>query len=195
MTFLAPLLLIIFLFSVLLLAYIYIGYPVLIVLMAKFFRRPVNKRTITPSVTLVIPTFNEEVVIKEKLENTLHLDYPRDRLQILVCDDASADRTAEIVKDHVRWDRLEKLAAQRHEVTGCCHGGVDIALALADARFVAPVHPARLARPFASGNHLRLRDDTAHGIIPKVSDQLAQGPRGRQDIGVRNHKDLPGCQL
>src|SRR5688572_2519809 len=98
MTSLALILFVIFVFSALLLVYIYVGYPVLIVLMAKFLRRPVKKKAITPSVTIVIPTFNEEVVIKEKLENTLHLDYPRDRLQILVCDDASGDRTAEIVK-------------------------------------------------------------------------------------------------
>lgn len=97
MTFLAFILSFIFVLSVLLLAYIYVGYPTLILLMARLFRRPVKKKATTPSVTIVIPTFNEEVVIKEKLENTLHLDYPRDRLQILVCDDASSDLTAEIV--------------------------------------------------------------------------------------------------
>ena len=100
MAFLAIIVLIIFVLSVLLLAYIYVGYPALILLMAKLFRRPVNKASIVPSVTIVIPTFNEEVVIAEKLENTLHLDYPQDRLQIVVCDDASEDRTVEIVKSY-----------------------------------------------------------------------------------------------
>jgi len=95
---LALILLILFLLSIFLLFYIYVGYPVLIVALAKFFRRPVQKKEVTPSVTIVIPTFNEEVVIREKIENTLHLEYPRDRLQILICDDASEDRTAEIVK-------------------------------------------------------------------------------------------------
>ena len=100
MAFFAIILFIIFTLSVLLLAYIYMGYPALILLLAKFFRRPVNKASIMPSVTIVIPTFNEEVVIAEKIENTLHLDYPQDRLQILVCDDASEDRTVEIVKSY-----------------------------------------------------------------------------------------------
>ncbi len=100
MAFFAIILFIIFTISVLLLAYIYVGYPALILVLAKFFRRPVNKASITPSVTIVIPTFNEEVVIAEKIENTLHLDYPQDRLQILVCDDASEDRTVEIVKSY-----------------------------------------------------------------------------------------------
>ena len=98
MNFFALILLVIFIVSVLLLIYIYVGYPALIVWMAKFLRRPVKKADVTPFVTIVIPTFNEEVVIREKLENTLRLDYPRERLQIIVCDDASEDRTAEIAK-------------------------------------------------------------------------------------------------
>src|SRR5215216_79147 len=106
MTLLALLALIVFILCILLLAYIYVGYPLIIILLAKFFRRPVQKRTNQPSVTIVIPTFNEEVVITEKIENTLHLDYPQDRLQILVCDDASEDRTVEIVKSYA-WAGVE----------------------------------------------------------------------------------------
>jgi poly-beta-1,6-N-acetyl-D-glucosamine synthase len=103
---LAIIFLVIFVASVLLLAYIYVGYPLLIVLMAKLFRHLVKKGAVTPSVTIVIPTFNEEAVITEKLENTLHLDYPHDRRQILVCDDASEDRTVEIVKSYA-WAGVE----------------------------------------------------------------------------------------
>jgi poly-beta-1,6-N-acetyl-D-glucosamine synthase len=106
MTPLAILALIVFISCVAVLAYVYAGYPLLIITLAKFFRHPVNKKAITPSVTIVIPTFNEEVVITEKIENTLHLDYPHDRLQILVCDDASEDRTVEIVKSYA-WAGVE----------------------------------------------------------------------------------------
>lgn len=100
MNFFALILLILFISSVVLLTYIYVGYPLLIIVMARLFRHPVQKKPISPSVTIVIPTYNEEVVIKEKIENTLSLDYPRDRLQILVCDDASEDRTVEIAKGY-----------------------------------------------------------------------------------------------
>lgn len=130
MTIPAIILLAIFLLSVLLLAYIYVGYPVLIVLMAKFFRRPVKKKDMTPSVTIVIPTFNEEAVITEKIENTLHLDYPHDRLQILVCDDASEDRTVEIVKSYA-WAGVElSQAASRSGKVG----GLNRALGLATGK-------------------------------------------------------------
>jgi len=60
--------------------------------------QPVKKNVYFPNVTIVIPTFNEEGVIKEKIENTLSLIYPKEKLQILVCDDFSNDRTREIVK-------------------------------------------------------------------------------------------------
>ena len=100
MTFPALLALIVFIFCIALLAYIYVGYPLIVIMLAKFFRRPVQKQPILPAVTIVIPTFNEEAVITEKIENTLNLDYPSDRLQIVVCDDASADRTVEIVSSY-----------------------------------------------------------------------------------------------
>lgn len=50
-----------------------------------------------PTVTLFIPVFNEEAIIKDKIENSLGLDYPRESLEIVVASDASTDRTNEIV--------------------------------------------------------------------------------------------------
>lgn len=53
-----------------------------------------------PSVTLLIAAYNEEAVIAKKLENSLSLNYPRQKLQILVAADGSDDRTEEIVKSY-----------------------------------------------------------------------------------------------
>jgi cellulose synthase/poly-beta-1,6-N-acetylglucosamine synthase-like glycosyltransferase len=49
---------------------------------------------------LIIPAYNEELVIAQKLENSLALRYPAGRLEILVVSDGSADRTAEIVRGY-----------------------------------------------------------------------------------------------
>ncbi len=46
-----------------------------------------------PKVTVVIPAFNEELVLRRKIENALAIDYPKDRLEILVASDGSTDRT------------------------------------------------------------------------------------------------------
>ncbi|WP_235937698.1 glycosyltransferase family 2 protein [Marinobacter caseinilyticus] len=63
-------------------------------------RRPINhkREEITPSVTLIISCYNEAVVIAEKLENALNLDYPKDKLRILLVSDGSDDGTDDIVR-------------------------------------------------------------------------------------------------
>ena len=79
------------------LAYIFIGYPAIIFCLSKLFGKSVEKNILLPNVTLVIPAFNEESVIKEKIINTLNLNYPKENLQIIVCDDFSNDQTKEII--------------------------------------------------------------------------------------------------
>lgn len=77
---------------------IYAGYPLLLELARRVSggRAVTRDRRARPA-TLVISAFNEEEVIAEKIRNSLALDYPRDRLQVLVVSDASDDRTDEIV--------------------------------------------------------------------------------------------------
>jgi len=78
-------------------AYVYVGFPALIYALATIRPRPVKKAPYEPTVSFIIAAYNEEKAIAEKLENTLALDYPRDRLEILVASDGSTDRTDEIV--------------------------------------------------------------------------------------------------
>ena len=49
-----------------------------------------------PTVTVIIAAYNEEPVIARRIENLLSLDYPRERLELVVSSDASSDRTEEI---------------------------------------------------------------------------------------------------
>ena len=89
---------IIFWLSVAAVVYVYVGYPILITLLARL-RKPLSlSSNYHPTVTLIFAANNEQKVIAKKLENTLELDYPREKLQILVADDGSTDQTAEIVK-------------------------------------------------------------------------------------------------
>lgn len=81
--------------------YVYVGYPLLLKLVhALAGRTPVHEPTLEPPLTLVISAFNEEASIREKLDNTLRLDYPMQRLQVLVVSDASDDRTDDIVREY-----------------------------------------------------------------------------------------------
>lgn len=81
-------------------AYTYAGYPLLLGALARMRPQPVTKADIRPTVSLIIAAHNEEVCIREKLDNSLALDYPREKLQILVASDASTDCTDEIVAEN-----------------------------------------------------------------------------------------------
>jgi len=54
-----------------------------------------------PSISMMIPTYNEDKVIERKLQNVSALDYPKAKLEILVVDSASNDKTVEIVTNFV----------------------------------------------------------------------------------------------
>jgi cellulose synthase/poly-beta-1,6-N-acetylglucosamine synthase-like glycosyltransferase len=80
--------------------YIYAGYPLLLVVLRCIRdEQKVNKKEIFPNVSMLISCFNEEDVIRKKLENALALDYPKDKLELVVISDASTDRTDDIVRE------------------------------------------------------------------------------------------------
>ena len=88
---------IVFWSSGLALFYIYAGYPLLLFLLSRFRRRVLPPEGYTPFISILIAACNEEAGIGKKLEQTLALDYPADRLEILVLSDGSQDNTDAIV--------------------------------------------------------------------------------------------------
>ncbi len=83
-----------------LIVYCYLGYPLLIALVSKLFSRPVRKGDFVPMVSVVISAYNEEDVIARKIDNLLSLDYPPQKMEILVGSDGSTDRTNEIIQNY-----------------------------------------------------------------------------------------------
>lgn len=88
-----------FWFCMLVLFYTYAGYPLLLSFMALTSRHEVRKGSEQPAVTLIISVYNEEKVIREKIENSLTQDYPKEKLEIIVASDDSTDDTHTIVKE------------------------------------------------------------------------------------------------
>ena len=80
----------------LLVAYCYLLYPAGVWLWARMFGRPLRGGRCVPSVTLIIPAHCEEEYIEKKIRSVLALDYPADRLDVIVVSDGSTDRTVEI---------------------------------------------------------------------------------------------------
>jgi cellulose synthase/poly-beta-1,6-N-acetylglucosamine synthase-like glycosyltransferase len=88
----------VFIAAIAVMALIYVGYPALMLALSFVFRRPVRRADITPRVSVIIAAYNEERDIEAKLKNTIALDYPRDRMEVIVASDCSTDRTDEIVR-------------------------------------------------------------------------------------------------
>ncbi len=85
-------------FSLSMVGFVYCGYPLCLFLLCKFWPRLTqNRDEYLPTVSLIIAAFNEEKVIADKLNNALGLDYPKDRLNIVVASDGSTDSTNDIV--------------------------------------------------------------------------------------------------
>ncbi len=90
--------------------YVYIGYPLLLMIWRRAAGRPVLKAEREPGVTLVIAMHNESARALRKIRNCLALDYPREKLQIVVSLDAPDDGTEQIVALHAS-DGVEMLCS------------------------------------------------------------------------------------
>jgi cellulose synthase/poly-beta-1,6-N-acetylglucosamine synthase-like glycosyltransferase len=93
------------------LLYVYAGYPLLVFLLSRKGSEPRSDNKLRPTVTVLITAYNEEASIRDKIENTLALAYPKELLEILVASDGSTDRTDEFVRYYsdrgVRLVRVE----------------------------------------------------------------------------------------
>jgi cellulose synthase/poly-beta-1,6-N-acetylglucosamine synthase-like glycosyltransferase len=64
-----------------------------------------------PAVSILVPAHNEEIVMAGTIESLLHLDYPRDKFEVVVIDDSSTDRTRQVIEHIMSQDRRLKLVA------------------------------------------------------------------------------------
>ncbi|MFO0706484.1 MAG: glycosyltransferase family 2 protein [Nitrospira sp.] len=138
-----------------LIAYVYVGYPILIGLLARVMPRPVRQGEIEPTVTMVISAFNEAHVIGEKLNNAIGLDYPKDKIEILVVSDASTDATDDIVRSFSgQGVKLIRMAERGGKTVG-----LNAALKAAQGEIVI----------FSDAN-IMYRRDTARRLVCNFSD-------------------------
>lgn len=149
------LLLALFLFLLAAVVYVYLGYPLLLVILARLRPRPVAAGLIRPEVSLVVPAHDEEEVIGGKVDDCLGQEYPRERLEVVVVSDGSTDRTEAIVEERAARDpqvRLVSLpwsgkATALNEGVLAARGEV---LVFTDANaLLAAGSLARLVEPFA----------------------------------------------
>ena len=96
--------------SVFLVVYPYFVYPALLALLRRVAPRPPRKAAIEPTVSLLVAAFNEEDVIAAKIENSFALDYPAERLEIVIASDGSSDTTNAIAARYADGHRVRLVA-------------------------------------------------------------------------------------
>ncbi len=119
-------------------AYVYAGYPLLLMVWRKLAQRPVHKRYQEPSVSLVIAMHDERKNARPKMENCFELDYPADKLQVIVSLDAPTDGTDALVRDYAVRGVYVVYSPVRRGKSAALNSGVAVAtgevLLFADAR-------------------------------------------------------------
>lgn len=102
--------------SLVVVIYTYVGYPIAIYFLSRWFGRVPKAEECgddrLPRLSLLIAAYNERGVMAERIENALAMDYPRERLEIVIASDGSNDGTNEIVKRYA--DRGVRLLAHPH---------------------------------------------------------------------------------
>jgi cellulose synthase/poly-beta-1,6-N-acetylglucosamine synthase-like glycosyltransferase len=116
-------------------------------------RRPHSDDAATPSVAVIVAAYNEASVIERRLENLGALDFPRDRLEVVVASDGSTDGTDDLARAAgarvIRSERVGKVAAQN----ACVRETTAEILAFSDANCLwAPDALRRLVAPFADSD-------------------------------------------
>ena len=158
--------LLVFYGSAVLVAYAYVGYLLVLLVMSRLRHRPIAAAPVTPTLSLIITVRNEEARIEQKLEQTLELDYPVGFLEVVVASDCSTDRTHALVEAFrhrgvklvIAPDRRGKEFAQKLAIdasTGEVLVFSDVATQL-DGHY--PAHAVRLLR---QGRGLPGRQDQA----------------------------------
>ncbi len=163
--------------------YTYAGYPLLVGAAARLGGRrrseePAFRDAELPTATLIVAAYNEQDVIARKLDNSLSLDYPVDRFQILVAADGSSDETPDIVRSFAprgvelsyRPERRGKVAAINHAMAQA-RGEIVV---LSDANNDYDAGALReLVRPFA--------DPTVGGVVGAKHVSAGDGALGESE--------------
>lgn len=142
-----------------LVAWTYLGYPLLMALKARCWARPVVSHPWEPSVSVCLCVHNAMEMLPAKVKDVLGHDYPAERLQLVIVDDGSTDGTAEWLQGLARNARVRVLSnAQRRGKSACLADAVALSgnevLVFTDVRqALEPGSIARLCAALWSGGY------------------------------------------
>lgn len=119
--------------------FVFIGLYFEVFMLLTFLSAPAKERrlrapaTETPPVAIIVPCWNEETTIHGTVESLLALDYPKDKLQIILVNDGSTDNTKVVMDEYIGNPQITVL----HKENGGKHTAINAGIMLAkDAEFV-----------------------------------------------------------
>lgn len=167
---------IVFWFSVVLVVYTYVAFPILLYVRPAICRKPLKEMEYSTAVSVIIAAYNEADVIGDRIENILSLDYPTELVDIIVASDGSDDETEAIVARQPH-DRVRLLSLSRQGKASALNAAVTIAtgelLVFTDA-------------------NTRFRADTLRNLVGPFSDPEVGGVAGNQ-VYERNDQPSPSA--
>jgi cellulose synthase/poly-beta-1,6-N-acetylglucosamine synthase-like glycosyltransferase len=163
-----------------LLFYTYAGYPALALVLSRFRRRRIAKGACEPTVTIIIAAHNEAAQIDATLRNKLALDYPSDKLQIIVVSDGSVDGTDDIVRRFVPRGVMALRQEPRRGKTAALN--------------LAVRHASGEVLVFADANSLYARD-AVRLLVRNFQDPEVGYVTGRLVYGAGGTNVGAGCRL
>jgi cellulose synthase/poly-beta-1,6-N-acetylglucosamine synthase-like glycosyltransferase len=163
----------------------YVAFPLFVLARARLHPRPHGSGDITPSVTLIVAVHNEAADIGTKLENILALDYPADRLQVVIASDGSDDATDEIVRRFTP-SGVRLLSLPRAGKAAALNAAAEVAegeiLVFSDGNSIYAEDALReLVKPFA---------DPSVGGVAGDQRYLAQAGSGAVSSGEQGYWDF-----
>ena len=181
--------------SLSILAYTFFGFFVLLFIVSFIKRKPVLKKDIEPTVSIIICAYNEAKKIREKIENCLALDYPHEKLEIIVVSDGSTDGTDAIVKNY-RHPRVHCLSMPERRGKSHCQ---NMAAALAKHEILFFTDATAMHPPQALKILLRSLADpnvgcvTGRPLFRKSSSMTSQGLEKRERYELLLRRNLNEC--
>jgi len=163
----------------------YVAFPLGLLVRGALMRRPVRSAAIEPTVSVIIAARNEEADIGRRLENLAALDYPRDRLEVVIASDGSEDGTAAIVEGWAdRGVRLLDLSrvGKADALNAAVAASTGEILVFSDANSMfAPDAVRALVRRFADPEVGGVAGDQRYEAAA-TGDGMAEGERGYWDL-------------
>lgn len=153
-------------------AYAYLGYPILLMLWSRLTYRPIKRFAVSPSVSVIIAARNESSRLAARIRNCQQLEYPDKLVEIIVVSDGSTDETASIVGGfNSTRVRLVALPEQMGKATALNAG---VATATGEILLFADVR-----QEFAPDVLLRLVSHFADPAVGAVTGELILEDKGQ----------------